>query len=290
MTAHHDTALPITTLLPESAAEPVILFDQHAALRVAIVERGHTMRISAEEWDRPGVYILLDPPAADGSWGCYVGKAPSGIRTRLRDHLRNKDHWRRAVLIQRDTTFGFNSAQVAWLEGRLFDLLVAAEDARPHNSNRPSDETLPAFERAALENSVVPISRILRLIGYDPATADDSGTVSTTTRSTRTSRFVGITLKHVIDAGYLEPGTALESTTGAWPAHAVVNADGTITFAQRNYPTPSASASAVKGGNAANGWDFWVVTETTGKTSLATLRARYLDSHNETATASNPIG
>ena len=142
-------------------------------------------------------------PAADGSWGCYVGKAPAGIRTRLRDHLRNKDHWRRAVLIQRDTTFGFNSAQVAWLEGRLYDLLDAAEDARPHNGNRPSDETLPPFERASLENAVLPISRILRLIGYDPATADDTGTVSTTTKSSRTSRFYGITLKNIIDAGYL---------------------------------------------------------------------------------------
>lgn len=274
----HDTALPITTLLPESAADPVILFDQHAALRVAIVERDHALRISADEWDRPGVYVLLDSPDADGSWGCYVGKAPAGIRTRLRDHVRNKDHWRRAVLIQRDTTFGFNSAQVAWLEGRLYDLLDAAEDARPHNGNRPSDETLPPFERASLENSVLPISRILRLIGYDPATADDSGTVSTTTKSTRTSRFVGITLKNVIDAGHLTPGTAVVSTNSVWPANGVVNADGTITFNDTNHPTPSAAAAAVKGTGAVNGWDFWAVDDATGKTSLATLRARYLDS------------
>jgi hypothetical protein len=40
--------------------------------------------------DCPGVYILLDPSGADGSWGCYFGKAPAGIRSRLRDHLRNK--------------------------------------------------------------------------------------------------------------------------------------------------------------------------------------------------------
>lgn len=69
---------------------------------------------------------------------------------------------------QRDTTHGFNSAQVGWLEGRLYDLLDAAEDARLHYGNQPSDETLPSFERAMLEASVLPISRILRLIGYDP--------------------------------------------------------------------------------------------------------------------------
>lgn len=275
----HDSALPITTLLPETAADPVILFDQHAALRFAIVERDHALRISAEEWDQPGVYILLDTPNADGSWGCYVGKAPAGIRTRLRDHVRNKDHWRRAVLVQRDTTFGFNSAQVAWLEGRLYDLLDAAEDARPHNGNRPSDETLPAFERASLENSVLPITRILRLIGYDPATADDSGTVSTTTRSTRTSRFVGVTVKNIIDAGGLTSGTPVVSMNSVWPANAVINADGTFTLDGTTYPTPSAAAAAVKGG-AANGWDFWATDDATGKTSLATLRARYVDARD----------
>lgn len=275
----HDSSLPITTLLPETAADAVVLFDQHAALRFAIVERDHTLRVSADDWDRPGVYILLDPPAADGSWGCYVGKAPAGIRTRLRDHLRNKDHWRRAVLIQRDTTFGFNSAQVAWLEGRLYDLLDAAEDARPHNGNRPSDETLPPFERSSLENAVVPIARILRLIGYDPATADDTGTVSTTTKSSRTSRFHGITLKNVIDAGYLAPGTPVVSTNSVWPANGLVNADGSITVNGSSHPTPSAAATAVKGG-AANGWDFWATDDPAGKTTLATLRARYADARD----------
>ena len=274
-----DHSLPITTLLPETAADPVILYDQHAALRFAIVERDHALRISAAEWDRPGVYILLDPPSSDGSWGCYVGKAPAGIRTRLRDHLRNKDHWRRAVLIQRDTTFGFNSAQVAWLEGRLYDVLDAAEDARLHNGNRPSDETLPPFERASLENSVLPISRILRLIGYDPATADDTGTVSTTTKSTRTSRFYGITLRDIIDAGVLSPGTTVVSTNNAWPATAVLNADGTMTIDGMTCPTPSSAANAAKGGvGTANGWEFWATEDATGKTTLATYRARYLDS------------
>lgn len=279
----HDTALPITTLLPETAADPVVLFDQHAALRFAIVERDHALRIGADEWDRPGVYILLDPPAADGSWGCYVGKAPAGIRTRLRDHLRNKEHWRRAVLIQRDTTFGFNSAQVAWLEGRLYDLLDAAEDARPHNGNRPSDETLPPFERASRENAVVPISRILRLIGYDPATADDTGTVTTTTKATRTSRFVGISVKHIIDAGLLAPATPLVSINSLWPASGTANADGSITYGGTAHPTPSAAAAAVKGTGTVNGWDFWAVEDVAGKTSLATLRARFLDARDQSA-------
>ena len=32
-------ALPLTVLLPDTAAEPIIMFDSHAALRLALVER-----------------------------------------------------------------------------------------------------------------------------------------------------------------------------------------------------------------------------------------------------------
>jgi hypothetical protein len=271
-----DDALPVTTLLPATAAEPVIMFDPHAALRSALVERSGASLLS-EEWNAPGVYILLDLPQSDGTWGCYVGKATSpGLRQRLRSHLRQKDHWRRALLIQRDTTHGFNSAQVAWLEGRLYDLLDASEDARLHNGNRPSDETLPAFERTMLEAAVLPISRILRLIGYDPYTADDS-TALATVAARRTSRFYGITLKQIIDAGYLRSGATLTSTNTVWPASGTVNADGTLTVDGQLHPTPSAAASAVKLGAAANGWDFWAIDTQTGKVSLATLRARYVD-------------
>jgi hypothetical protein len=108
-------ALPLTVLLPDTAGEPIIMFASHAALRLALVERDAASQVG-EGWDKPGVYLLLDLPAEDGTWGCYVGKAPAGVRSRLLSHLRTKDHWRRALLVQRDTTHGFNSAQVAWLE------------------------------------------------------------------------------------------------------------------------------------------------------------------------------
>jgi CRISPR-associated DxTHG motif protein len=77
------------------------------------------------------------------SWKEY--DTPAGIRARLLQHASHKDHWSRAVLIQLDTTHGLNSAQVAWLEGRVYDPLSAAQDVTLHNKNRPGDETLPAF-------------------------------------------------------------------------------------------------------------------------------------------------
>lgn len=276
-------SLPITALLPDSAAEPIDMYDTHAALlRISLIERDGTSLVG-EDWDRPGNYILLDLPDPDGTWGCYVGKAPDGVRSRLMSHQSTKDLWRRALVIQRDTTHGFTSAQVGWLEGRIYDLLDAAEDARLHNDNRPSDETLPSFERDILEACVLPISRILRLIGYDPATADDTGTITTVTRPRRTSRFYGITLKQIVDARLLNPGTPVVSTNGAWPASGVITADGRIQVNGTPYDTPSPAAVAVRN-KSTNGWDFWAVNDPTGRVTLATLRARYLDQQTSTTT------
>ncbi|WP_206509837.1 hypothetical protein [Rhodococcus sp. KRD197] len=265
----------MTVLLPETVVDPIVMYDSHAALRLAVVERSYVSRLGPE-WDRPGNYVLLDPVDADGKWGCYVGMAaPGGIRTRLMSHLKSKDHWRRALLIQRDTTHSFNSAQVAWLEGRLYDLLNAAENAQLSNGVRPSDETLPAFDRATLEACVLPVSRVLRLLGHNPATADDSGISTSETGRTRTSRFHGITVSHLIATGLVSGGTTLTSTNGAWPASATILDGGGIGFNGTEYPTPSAAASAAKDGGAVNGWDFWAVEEESGKTTLATLRGRY---------------
>lgn len=272
MTSPGADLLPLTTLLPETAADPVVIYDGSAALRFAVVERDFVSRL-ADEWDKPGNYILLDPIDPDGTWGCYVGKAaPGGVKARLLNHVRQKEHWRRAVIIQRDTTHGFNSAQVAWLEGRLYDLLAAADDAKLHNGNRPSDETLPAFERAMLEACVLPVRRVLRLLGHDPATTDDS--TDPIAVKTRTNRFYGVKLTEIIAAGLISPGTRLISTNGAWPAEATLVTGG-VEYGGSVYPTPSAAAIAVKSGLSANGWDFWAADTPNGKVPLSVYRSRF---------------
>lgn len=269
--SEHEDLLPVTVLLPATVADAIVIYDSHAALRFALVERLHIGRLGPE-WDQPGNYLLLDPVAADGKWGCYVGKAsPGGLRTRLMEHLRKKEDWRRAILIQRDTTHAFNSAQVAWLEGRLHDLLENAEEAVLSNKNRPKDETLPAYERAMLEACVVPVSRLLRLLGYDAATADDAPTVLAA--RSRTNKFLGVNLTELLAANLLTPGMTLTSTNSVWPATATVTATG-MEYEGIEYTSPSAAAHAVKDGPA-NGWDFWAIDTPTGKVSLATLRARY---------------
>lgn len=267
-------SLPLTVLVPDSGAGSIEVYDQHAALKMAVTERDQVGRVGTE-WDLPGVYILLDRHNADGTWGVYAGKAPAGIKNRLGGHVRQRDHWCRAVLVRRDTTFGFNSAQAGYLEGRLYDVFHNAEEAVLHNGNRPSDETLPPYDRQMLDLAILPVRRVLQMIGHDPSTADSDGVRST---ATRTSRFFGIALSDIIEAGLLAPGTALVSTNGAWPASATVHGDGSIEYGDRRHGTPSAAATAVKNGPA-NGWDFWAVEDSSPRVTLADLRSIYSEQH-----------
>lgn len=267
--------LPLTVLVPENAAQPIEIFEQHAALSIAIVDRVGVNSLN-EKWNEPGVYLLVDRPGQDGMWGVYVGKAPSGLRTRLNEHTRNKDHWYRALLIKRDTTYGFNSAQIGWLEGRLYDLFETSEDGQLRNKSRPSDETLPPYDRQMLEQVILPIRRVLQLVGHDPAAPDDR---DTRTLNKRSNKYYGIKVANLMQAGLLSEGTILISANNAWPAVAIVTPDGGISFNNESYDSPSAAAVAVRGSET-NGWDFWAIQTAEGLKSLASLRKRYLETQN----------
>lgn len=268
--------LPFTVLLPDSLQSVTLLYDTTSALVFALCDRVSVAGLD-DSWDVAGTYLLLDRHGPDGSWGCYVGKAPSGMRTRVRQHVGGKDHWARALLIRRDTTYGFTSAHAGWLESKLYDVLAAAAETNLSNRNRPSDDTLPPYERAALESIVEPVRRVLRLLGHD---ADPPGDQQASPNIPGASnRFYGITMFQLIEAGLLERGENLISTNSVWPATATVGDDGSVQLGATGYKNPSGAASAVKKGLAANGWDFWAVQRSTGATTLATLRARLLTVH-----------
>ncbi|MFA1549224.1 hypothetical protein [Actinomadura chokoriensis] len=271
-------SLATNVVIPGSAQAPIDVYIDHVALRVAIVERVGTRSLGSD-WDVPGVYALLDPASSDGTWGVYVGKAPAGIKSRLSDHLSGKDHWSRAVLLRRDTSYGFHSAQVGWLEGRLYDLLHAVPEARLHNLRRPVDETLPPHDRQMLENCVVPFVRVLRLLGYDATTSNampepplprprvpsDSGR--------RVRRKIHGTVPDLLLAGLLEAQAKLVSTSRAHPAEAIILPDGRIEHDGRLFGSPSGAADYVTKGSE-NGWTFWAVETDTGTITLDSLRKR----------------
>jgi hypothetical protein len=259
-------ALKMTCLVTESQADPILIYDDAAALVMAVVDRG-VAHLLPKEWDAPGVYVLLDPIGTDGSWGCYVGQAVQpGLRTRIQKHLKEKDHWSRALLIARDTTLGWNSAQIGWLEGRLYDFVRIIDAARPSNGNRPSDNTLPPFERTALEECVTAAAGVLRMLGFDTSVPGEEP-MSVARRAK--SSYSG-TLKDLVDAGLLNDGTQLVSLMPTWPATATVNVDGTMTVNGKTFDKPSPAANFV--GASANGWRFWGFEDLNGRSPLALLR------------------
>lgn len=262
--------LPLTVLVPETIETPVEVFDRHAALRIAVVENGGEKHI-APEWDQPGVYLLIGRLGEQHAWSAYVGKATE-LKSRICGHDKP---WYRAILVRRDTTYGFTSADIGWLEGRLHEMLETAENANLLNRQRPGDETLPPYDKQMLEQVVLPVQRLLRLLGHDPSPPGDTDDLPGKAQS-KSNRHYGIKLRQIIEAGLLEPGTPLTSTNGAWPANARVTQDGNVEVNGEEYSTPSAAAQAVKGGGTANGWDFWAVTNKEGRRStLALLRKKY---------------
>ena len=271
MPSDGDDRLPFTCLVPD-APGVIDVYDQTAALRMAVVDRVAVPMIT-EDWDVPGAYLLLDRPEPDGSWSAYVGKAPAGLKSRMPAHLRNRDQWCRVLLLQRDTTHGFNSAHAAWLEGRLHDLISASALGSLSNQQRPGDDTLAPYDRLMLETTIDPISRVLRMIGYETAPPDDETTPPP--RGRRAPARYATTLADLLAAGLLSPGTRLVSTYASAAADATVNEDGSITWDGMTYASPSAAGGAVRDGRATNGWSFWAIETPTGKVTLATLRTRH---------------
>lgn len=272
--ANGDDSLPVTALLATQPGVPVTVFDSNAALRMAVVDRLSLAGLD-EVWDAPGVYILLDPPGTDGTYGAYVGKAPSGVRGRLREHAsrRGRESWTRAVTVVRDTTHGWHAGQVGWLEGRLYALLEGAAAATLSNGNRPQDETVPPYDRAALETAVEPIAALLRLLGFSPDAEDDVPAATPSRR--RTPKQHPVTFNDLIAAGALIAGEPVTSTMAAYPASGRINADGTISVDGQTFSSPSAAGGHVRNGGATNGWQFWAVERDGTTVPLATIRARH---------------
>lgn len=266
-----DDASPFTVLVPQTPREPVVIYNNQAALRMALVEKESLLLLDAD-WDVPGLYLLLYPRAADATFDLYVGKASTGgLKSRLPAHVKGKESWVRALLVVRDTTHGFNSAEVGWLEGRLWSLANAGANVRLVNGNQPKDETLPAFQRAALELAVAPISQVLRLLGYSLAPEDDI----TSIKAPGTKTYHGVTLLDLINAGLLSSGDVLEfSWSGFEGAFATVGPDGRLTVGDKTYGSPSGAGQAVRGG-IVNGWEYWGKRDANKNfISLAELRAR----------------
>lgn len=269
MTEAANSVTPASFLMPASSAEPVVIHIRTEALTLAVVSREALPHLD-ESWDAIGVYILLWPIAADGSYTAYVGKVgQSTLRKRLYQHERAKEGWTRAVLVRRDTTDGFNSAETGWLEGRLTDLLTLAPLATP--VNRPDkDESLPQYEREALDRAIRPIAAVLRVLGASPDTPDQEPPK----KKRRAHKTYSETLSDLIEGGFLHVGARLRSTYGSVEAVATVAEGGKLDVDGQVFETPSGAAVHLRG-KETNGWDFWGAPSGDGSlTALSELRRK----------------
>ncbi|MFI6180540.1 hypothetical protein ACIA8R_33735 [Nonomuraea sp. NPDC051191] len=154
--------------LPEDLNHPIKIRAKHKVAGMLLLDRDHASRLD-RGWNVPGVYILLDRPDAKGRWGAYVGKATNpGLRHRVLQQLKDRDHWYRALLIRYESNDDetLNSAEAGWLEGELYNCLESSRLVDLHNRSRPQDPTLTEDDEASLFDYLLPIESVLHFIGH----------------------------------------------------------------------------------------------------------------------------
>ena len=248
---------------------PVLV--KHSGLRMVAVNR-ESIALLDDTWDVLGVYFLFGPGKDADSYTAYVGEAGKrSLRLRLREHVRNKESWTRALLItSADSEQGFDSAAIGWLEGRLHAVLSNATQAEVLNANTPRDESLPAYERESLEGYVKPVMTAMQALGYPPDTPDQRQAAPQPKRRRRYSE----SLSDLLEVGLLRVGMTLTALPANFDAFVEVGADGTVQSAERRFDTLSGAAQDVTG-RPTNGWDFWGVPSGDGELKpMSALRAR----------------
>jgi hypothetical protein len=264
---------PVTFYVGASADEPIELKVAHSGLRMVLVNRTALARLGVD-WEVLGVYFLLGPEADHPDrFLAYVGEVGKRtLRKRLGEHLTQKAWWSRALLIASSDSEGFNSAEIGWLEGRLYDVLNNAVAATVKNLSRPGDDSIALKDRGVLERYVDPIIAALRAVGAPPDTADQQA-VPAGRRRVRYSESV----RDLIDADLLKPGTHLVSLKKKdLTTTATVLADGRLEIeGHEPFDAVSPAAQAASGNKAESGWEFWGAPSGDGGfVSLFALRDR----------------
>ena len=211
--------------------------------------------------------MLLGPLGDQADTGLYVGKAVK-VRERLNHHRTNpKLPWWRAIAVTRDTTAGFNSAEIGYLEGRLYKELVGAAGISLKADKHDVDTTLPQHLLVQLDAFVPTILAALRLAGVHLEAEDVPAAVEGKTRKS-----IEGSVSDLLAAGLLSAGTVLTFDRAGEHAEASVTADGQLVVDGKAFTSPSKAAQTALNLKAANGWTSWRLDGGSGPT-LADLRA-----------------
>lgn len=272
MSTSQTEILPFTVLLPADGAV-IDVIDHTTNLRIGLVHTKACAELS-EDWDVPGVYVLLKRPRANGTYYCYVGRTGSLVR-RLADHAESR-HFYRALLVRRESHNSLHSTQVNWLEGDLYEMFRFARCARLENKQVPHEDSVPDYELPVLARLRDPIKRVLSLVGHDvtvgpkPVNSADPSETS---------------LLDLVLAGQIHPGCPLrpvDEGPGLEKFEAEVTEDGRVALGGSIWNYPSQAARSVlnqlqQPTDGISGWRFWAVpTKHDGLVPLATFRDRYV--------------
>jgi len=262
----------VSVQVPASPRAPIIAGFAEHAIRVAYVTRRDVARLPEAEWAAPGVYLLL---SEDGAHNVYVGKS-TGLRTRVLQHKAKNSqvpNWSRAILVKRDTTDGFTSADVGYLEGRLSAELEAIPGIAVAKGKADGDATLPLHMQMSLDALLSSILAAVRLAGIDVHRKDDDEELHA---SPYTRIAIRGTVADLVAEGLVHPGAELRCTRAGRQGVGTVASDGQIVVDGVGYRAPSRAAGASLGADTSTGyggWEMWHVGSLTGPT-LASLRAQ----------------
>jgi len=263
---------PVTFLVPASSSEPVILDVAHSGLRMVLVNR-ESIHMLGDEWKVLGIYFLLGPSEDDPErYRAYVGEVgKASLVQRARHHAKQKAWWNRVLLVASSSVPGFDSAEIGWLEGRLYDVLNNAVSCEVMNGNRPGDNSLPSHRRDVFGRYVDPIMAALRGCGASPDTADQRPEPKGRKRMTVHPESV----LDLLEAGLLKRDTVLQPLKAGVTGSARVVADGRLEVDGQLHASLSGAAKAVTGAPAESGWEFWGAPSGDGGfVALSRLRER----------------
>jgi len=275
------TVSPVTTAnvqVPSDLGAPITFDFVSHALQVALIDREQIKSLPKLDWEQPGVYVLLGPHR-DGKVSVYVGKATS-LRGRLLQHSTNPPiDWWRAVAVARDTTDGFHSAQIGYLEGRLASQLRTAEKVEVAEGMKSIDKTLPDHQLIALDDFIPTILAALRIAGLSLAKTEEAKK-SDTENVAPGKKSYSVTIAQLVAKGEIKSGDKLIFDQRGKKAEALVNANGEVVVDGTPFQTPSGAGVHVLGGKAVNGWEAWTLGS--GGPTLAEIREKFLEENPQT--------
>jgi len=222
---------------------------------------------SRRELERTGVYVLVGPPEDNGLVTIYIGEGDP-IRNRLESHLKVKEFWTLCVAFTSKDE-NLNKAHVQYIESRLHSLASAAKRCVLDNGNAPQLPSMSESDAADAEGYLSEMLLCFPVIGLH---------VFSVGEPPRTASIEYVLAGRGVSAAGVETPQGFVVRAGSRAAlssvpschtyiltlkdalqknGALIEREGTLTFAQDYvFASPSTAAMVVLG-RSANGREEW---------------------------------